>query len=136
MWWHRGKSILETGTPEAQQRAAILGILLVLAGVMFFALFVARGANPGYVVILIIVLLNLIVRIALNQRQTQSEKAKRFAPGQDMYTMIDRMVDDLDEDELAYLRRRLEEQDQTSQGELAQSIDELLDKRAEVRGKD
>jgi ABC-type multidrug transport system fused ATPase/permease subunit len=64
---------------------------------------------------------------------TTAEKRKRALDGLDMYSMIDRLVDDLDEDELDYLRRRLESREQGHDPKLAQSLEALLDQRSETR---
>jgi hypothetical protein len=61
------------------------------------------------------------------------EKQKRELAGGDMYSMIDRLVDDLDEDELDYLRRRLAAREQGRDHKLTQSLEALLDERSEAR---
>lgn len=116
-----------------------LVISLVLAGgFLAFARTSSMVVAP-LVVTIVLGLVFALIRQARQQALAESaatdEKPKRFAPGQDMYTLIDRMVEDLDEQERAYLRRRLDEQEQASEDDLALSMAELLDKRAEVRGK-
>ena len=41
--------------------------------------------------------------------KAKREKAKRVPHGMDMYSMIDRVVGDLDDDEMDYLERRLDD---------------------------
>jgi hypothetical protein len=66
-----------------------------------------------------------------NADQT-TQKQKRAAEGMDMYSLIDRMVSELDEDELTYLRRKLENQPESQQN-FSTSINELLNQRTERR---
>jgi FtsZ-interacting cell division protein ZipA len=85
-------------------------------------------------VILVIMLLMVIPAVILRILWLSgSEKRKRFAEGQDMYSLIDRMVDELDDDELDYLHRRLEEREQKPKHELAESLDDLLTWREDDR---
>lgn len=88
-------------------------------------------AAPTLIVI-VLVAVALIVSILFSpQTKDYSEKRKRRLEGLDMYSMIDRLVDELDGDELAYLRRRLEENEQGKDGELSHSLETLLDERSE-----
>jgi hypothetical protein len=50
-----------------------------------------------------------------------------------MYTLIDRMVGDLNEDEAAYLRRRLDELEAGLQTDLPAEVTDLLDQRKRNR---
>lgn len=131
--------------PVTISTAAAIAISLVISLVLAggFVLF-ARTSSMLVAPLVVTIVLALVFALIRQTRQqalaesaaAADEKPKRFAPGQDMYTLIDRMVDDLDADELAYLRRRLDEQEQASEDNLAQSMAELLEKRAELRGKD
>ena len=130
--------------PQPPARAALVILMgVIIATLLGFGLVVSARAGSSILLMLIIgtVVLGITVMVGFAAQAryraqaaaTADEKPKRFAPGQDMYTMIDRMLDDLDEDELAYLRRRLEEQELVSEDDLVQSMGELLDKRAELR---
>lgn len=84
--------------------------------------------------VIVLVAIALIVSILFGaQAQDAPEKRKRGLEGLDMYSMIDRLVDDLDGDELVYLRRRLEEHEQGKDRELSHSLETLLDERSEER---
>jgi len=125
--------------PQPNTRAALVILMGVMIATMLgFGLISYAGSSSSILMMLIIgtVVLGISVMVGFAaqaryraQAAAADEKPKRFAPGQDMYTLIDRMVDDLDEDERAYLRRRLEEQEQASEDDLVQSMAELLDKR-------
>jgi hypothetical protein len=54
---------------------------------------------------------------------------KRKRSGQDMYKMIDRMVDDLDDEELEYIRGRLEDRETKRQAEPAEELVDLINLR-------
>lgn len=82
---------------------------------------------------LTLLLVSLIPMIALRVTTDQEEKAKRGLEGLDMYTVIDRLVADLDDDEAAYLQRRLDERDAKAKDKLTASLGDLLDQRAESR---
>lgn len=71
------------------------------------------------------------------QYHHDTTKAKRGLDGADMYTLIDRMVDDLDDDEAEYLRRRLDDRERGLQRqETEQSLADLLDQREADRYRD
>ncbi len=90
-------------------------------------------AVPTFVV-LIVVAIALIVSILFGAKSKDSpEKRKRGLEDLDMYSMIDRLVDELDGDELVYLRRRLQEHEQGEDRELRYSLETLLDERSEER---
>ena len=117
-------------TPAAIAISLVISLVLA-GGFVAFARTSSMLVAP-LVVTIVLALVFALIRQTRQQALAESaadEKPKRFAPGQDMYTMIDRMVDDLDEDERAYLRRRLDEQEQASEDDLVQSMAELLDKR-------
>ncbi len=72
---------------------------------------------------------------AVEMPAAETLKRKR-ATGTDMYTLIDRMLTELDEDELIYLRRRLavlEDDDETASTDLATSLEDLLNERQQRR---
>ena len=59
------------------------------------------------------------------------EKRKRRLEGLGMYSMIDRLVKELDGDEIVYLRRQLAEHEHGEDRELSHSLETLLDERSE-----
>ena len=130
--------------PPNSRAALVILMGVLIAGMLGFGLIAFARTTSSILVPLMLGTLVLIISVMVGfasqaryraqAAASTDEKPKRFAPGQDMYTMIDRMVDDLDEDERAYLRRRLEEQDQQVDDDLALSMGELLDKRAALRG--
>lgn len=62
-----------------------------------------------------------------------AEKQKRVSANTDMYSLIDRMVEELDEDEIAYLQQRLSSRLYADKQDLQHSLGELLNQRAENR---
>lgn len=131
--------------PQPNSRAALVILMGVLVSTLLgFGLISYAGSSSSIVMMLIIgtVVLGITVMVGFAAQAryraqaaaATDEKPKRFAPGQDMYSLIDRMLDDLDADEMAYLRRRLDEQEQAAEDDLALSMADLLDKRATYRG--
>lgn len=116
--------------------------LLTIGVASLFAIGIAMMVAPvnnvriiGLVTALPIVLIAVAVVWLLLSRltSTTTAKSKRGLDGLDMYSMIDRMVDDLDDDEAAYLQRRLDQRDGKTKRDLTASLEELLDQRAEDR---
>jgi hypothetical protein len=106
-----------------------LGLISVFAPPSMASLF----AVP-MMIITVLLSIALFVNILFNPGAKDSaEKRKRELDGMDMYSMIDRLVDDLDEDELDYLQRRLEARKQGHDPKLTQSLEALLDERSEAR---
>jgi hypothetical protein len=135
---------LQRGDSVRQSLLENRPVKLVLTGVMVIAfigliqtfvpsLLSGLVAIPT-LMITIFVAIALIVSILFSTpAKDASEKRKRGLEGADMYTMIDRLVDELDGDELVYLRRRLEEHAQGTNRELNHSLETLLDERSEER---
>lgn len=118
--------------------AAGLGMLVITGLIPIFAPALMQGALAiPTVVILIAVTIALVVNIVPDPPQqaaaAASEKRKREMAGADIYSLIDRLVDDLNDDELAYLRKRLEGREQEHDHELSHSLEALLDERSETR---
>jgi hypothetical protein len=111
---------------------AVGALVAILFGMMLSVESPIVAATIG-VILAMVVCAGLVVWVFSQQKNTQAEKAKRGLDGLDMYSLIDRLVDEIDDDEAAYLRRRLEERDHTPQQEVAASIEELLDKRAQEK---
>ncbi len=126
-------------SPERRRR-----IKLVFIGVIFAALLgVLPGVAPrifagttAFPVMMFAFFASLAVAsvFAGSRRSSEpGEKRKRGLDGEDMYTLIDRMVDELDEDEVDYLYRRLDQREHGSKNDVAESLGELLDQREEYR---
>jgi hypothetical protein len=90
-------------------------------------------AVPTLMVIVLVAIALLVSILFGTQPKDASEKRKRQLEGLEMYSMIDRLFNDLDGDELVYLRRRLEEREQGKGREFSQSLETLLEERAEER---
>jgi hypothetical protein len=84
---------------------------------------------PVWGILSLVIVVLVVVGVFAANRESSAQKRKRGLDGLDMYTLIDRMVDDLDEDELAYLRRRLERKD----NDLPDKMADLLDQREQER---
>ena len=123
--------------PQKQRMRVIALGLATLCAIGLLLLIVQFGEiNPGTITVLIVVI-GLIVMLATlilaANNQIAQDKPKRGLAGQDMYSLIDRMVEELDEDEAAYLQRRLDERENKTKNDLAVSLEELLDHRAQAR---
>ncbi|MCB9454036.1 MAG: hypothetical protein H6672_21595 [Anaerolineaceae bacterium] len=127
---------------DAKRRTKImlalgLGVLALGGFVLMFLMESGALFTPVlFIIIGVIVLLAILApMIALaqqNQRKQTAEatKAKRGLDGTDMYSLIDRMVDDLDEDEAAYLRRRLDDRERGLKRDATKdALADLLDER-------
>lgn len=116
--------------PKTTFKAASLGALVSVFVVILIFMIIPRmsaGMMMGMGVIIVILLLTFIPAIILNLRGDTAEKPKR--EGQDIFALIDRMVDDLDEDELDYLRRRLTERTSEEKQAATETMDALLAQR-------
>ena len=109
--------------------AVFLGLLVML---------LARAGSAGmFVVATAIVMIGVAFSLYIvtnRQRYSADEqfKRKRGEAG-DMYTLIDRLVAELDEDERAYLLNRLDTTEPDEQIDLADMAADLLDRREEDR---
>ena len=92
--------------------------------------------SAGFMIFAIVTILlsiyaaGLAALVRRNQEQNPAQKRKRGGEA-DMYGLIDRLVNELDEGERAYLRQRLEETDSetTDDDDLTTSLKNLLDSR-------
>jgi hypothetical protein len=124
-----------------QKRALVAVMLgLVVAMLLGVSLLVIRYVGNPFPIIAvgvggILVLLMVVTLTAsfFSQASTQTAKRKRGLDGLDMYSLIDRLVEDLDEEEMAYLRHRLDDRESSSPDELPEVIDDLLSQRTEDR---
>jgi hypothetical protein len=127
--------------PQRQKRALAAVMLgLVITMLLGVSLLVIRAGGTAFPIIAVgvgaILVLLMGVMLAANfpsQASPQVAKRKRGLDGLDMYSLIDRLVDDLDEDEMAYLQRRLDERESGSPDRLPEVIDDLLSQRTEDR---
>ncbi len=134
--------IVDDSAPSSSPRVRALK-LLALGVASLFAIGIVMMVNPvagnvrviGLVAALPVLMIAVSVVWLLLSRltPTSTAKGKRGLDGLDMYSMIDRMVDDLDDDEAAYLQRRLDEREGKAKHDLTASLEELLDQRAEDR---
>ena len=121
----------------------VVGLGAITAiGLMFMLVMPATGGSTPWLLIMITAILLLIIPlIMLISRNTPGEKqskakGKRGLEGLDMYSVIDRLVDDLDGDEAAYLQRRLDEREAKKKDDLTVSLDEVLNQRAQDKQQD
>ena len=120
--------------PEGRRRIIWFSAALLSMVVGLFLVF-TRGFMPGRSLVVIAVVM-LVAAIAglialaygLSRPRAEKTKPKREL---DMYSVMDRMVDDLDDDELAYLQHKLDERRHVKNDDLAQSIESLLDRRSQ-----
>lgn len=132
----------DSGNDPRTQKRALVGVVLGLVIMMLLgmSLLAIRAGGTAFPIIAVAVgiILVLFVGIMLaatvfSQASSQVAKRKRGLDGLDMYSLIDRLVDDLDEDEMAYLQRRLDERDSSSPDELSGAVEGLLNQRTEDR---
>ena len=114
--------------------AAVIGVLLAVG----LALAVgsdaaARTLAPRMVAVLVLAVVFVSVVFGLSRLSQRTDEAKPKRDGPDMYTLIDDLVDDLDDDEADYLRRRLDDRDRGTRADLLAAADDLLEQRAERR---
>ena len=111
--------------------AVIIGLALITGSVpgiensSLAKIVIAIAITP----LLAVLMMTIVGRLAPQPKQG----VKRDLEGLDMYTVIDRLVEDLDEDEVAYLQRRLEEREFKAKNELTETVADLLDQRADQR---
>jgi hypothetical protein len=132
----------ENTDSRARMLTALIVGIAVAAGIMLLLAADGGGDASSFVPFIFIFFLPWL--IAAKQRRQQKAqpyqekaKVKRGLDGLDMYTLIDRMVDDLDDDEAGYLRRRLDNRENRLQREdTAGSLADLLDQRETDRYQD
>ena len=115
----------------------ILTIILTIAGIMFgaaitTAIMIDDATSIDVLVISFLVFLGIALAYAFATREkgtTPVQEKRKRAPYADVCALIDRLVDKLDADEMAYLRRRLEEHENSSPADAAQTLEMLLDER-------
>jgi hypothetical protein len=116
--------------PRMRTRAK-LSLIIGLTVAVLIPLLFRSGASalfPWVIFTLVIMGIAGLMAVFVIQRSAQ-ETEKRKREGVDMYSLIDRLVDDLDEDEAAYLRRRLDDRERG----LEETLKETLDRREDDR---
>lgn len=108
--------------------ALVVGVLVATSDAAQFQRTILPILVSGFFMALT---LGSLIFIAIKQPGGAQEKPKR--DGLDMYMLIDRLVDDLDDDEADYLRRRLDERERDVKRDLADEALNVLDRRAENR---
>jgi len=127
--------------PQSRKRTLVgvlLGlVIMMLLGVSLLAIRAGGTAFPIIAVavgIILVLFVGVMVAVSVfSQASSQVAKRKRGLDGLDMYSLIDRLVDDLDDDEMAYLLRRLDERDSRLPDELPEAVASLLNQRTEDR---
>lgn len=123
-------------SPNRRQAVKMIFVGLFLAVGVGLLLVFTRGlmsAPALFMVIAGMVVLAVAALFVLANGAAEKDKRKRGLDGLDMYTLIDRLVDDLDDDEAAYLQRRLDERQTAEKDDLAQSVESLLERRSQDR---
>ena len=108
----------------------------VASGEVGLLLAAVETRSAGFMIFAIVTILlsiyaaGLAALVRRNQEQNPAQKRKRGGEA-DMYGLIDRLVNELDEGDRAYLRQRLEETDSetTDDDDLTTSLKNLLDSR-------
>lgn len=120
-----------------QQRNLLIVVAMTIAVILGGVLLIGRGGNtPIMVMIMLTVMMVMAFMVKLRRGlplDSGNDKRKRTLPGQDMYSLIDRLVDDLDEDELDYLQQRLRDRMVDEPNPLPEDLDAALDRRAADR---
>lgn len=111
---------------------------LVAFGLMFVLLMRSNVPTTpwlliGFLAPVVIIVTVIFLFARRSDAADDDAKAKRGLEGLDLYSVIDRLVDDLDDDEAAYLQRRLDERDAKNKNDLTVSLDDLLERRAQDR---
>jgi hypothetical protein len=132
-WKRRGETSMTTKTTRLLIAGLGLALLAALIPVLAPGLMTGALAIPTMMTIVVVTIILLMSIISGAREKDAPEKRKRGLEGQDFHSVIDRLVDELDEDELAYLRKRLEEREQGRRPELTHSLEALLDERSETQ---
>lgn len=133
----RGDSVRKALNENRPLKLILTGLMIIvfIGLIQTFVPSLLSGlvAVPTLMVIVLVAIALFVSILFGAQTKDFPEKRKRRPEGLDMYSMIDRLVDELDGDELIYLRRRLEEHEQGQDRELNHSLETLLDERSEER---
>lgn len=116
----RWRKLIGLGLGTAIALSVGVGLLLARTG--------AIVGMPVWGIAALIMVLALVGLFVIS-RERSVQKRKRGLDGLDMYSLIDRMVDDLDDDELDYLQQRLAQKAH----HLPEQMADLLEQREEAR---
>ena len=115
-------------------KAFFAALAVMLAGGVLLVFSADSGDTPVAVFIFALAVIGIAVSVAaLVVTRLAPAKSKRGLAGLDMYTMIDRLVDDLDDDEAAYVQRRLDEREAKQKDNLTLSLNDLLEQRTQEK---
>jgi hypothetical protein len=111
---------------------AALVPLLIIALISVFVPTLMQGflVVPTSMILLLLSIALIVNALFITRTKDASEKRKRELENVDMYSMIDRLLEDLDNDEIEYLRQRLEARGDDRH--LTKSLETLLDKRSQA----
>lgn len=131
----------ETTTGQPQRplglKLLIIGLAMIFAAAtaMMFSAGAGDSAALSLIMMFAVAMIGsgVVSLIMARTAPLQKQKTKRGLEGLDLYTVIDRLVDDLDDDEAAYLRRRLDERDAQQKDDLTLTVGEMLEQRARDR---
>src|SRR5579871_1817663 len=95
------------------QYAFFLALIILIAAIIAMIwqpqILDVRVIKTAVVLDLILMVSSILLFARSHMNVDAAEKRKRGLEGLDMYSVIDRLVADLDEDEAVYLQRRLDE---------------------------
>lgn len=122
-------------TPQTTALKVLFATLAMLVAGGIAIIFDAGLARmPVILFFFVVAILAVVGSVAVLVATRMSQpKTKRGLEGLDLYSVIDRLVDDIDDDEAAYLQRKLDERKAKNRDDLTVSLDELLDQRAQNR---
>ncbi|MCC6804389.1 MAG: hypothetical protein IT319_16015 [Anaerolineae bacterium] len=122
-------------TPQTTALKVLFAVMAMLIAGGIAIMFNAGFAETPVVLFFLVVAILAIVGAVgvLVSARMSTPKTKRGLEGLDLYSVIDRLVDDIDDDEAAYLQRKLDERKAKNRDDLTVSLDELLDQRAQNR---
>jgi ABC-type transport system involved in cytochrome bd biosynthesis fused ATPase/permease subunit len=115
-------------SPDTRPALVALVLALMITVSILLALISAWGAGSALLPVILLVLLVAIVPLVFMFVRGQPA-GKRKRSGQDTYKMIDHMVDDLDDEELEYVRGRLEDRQTKQKADLSEDMVDLINLR-------
>lgn len=123
----------QPGNRRSAKLAMVLGLVIaMLLGALLFAMRSMSGAMMP-IILAVAVAIMLVVIAVLVVRAMPSDKAKHEIAEGDMYSLIDRMLPELDANERLYLQRKLDEMEAGKLHETPEELGALLDERIRER---
>jgi hypothetical protein len=126
-----GQSLGDSRTFKVVIAGLVPLLIIVLISTFVPALTQDVLIAPTSIILLLLTVALLVNALSPTRAKDPAEKRKRELENVDMYSMIDRLIDDLDEDEIEYLRQRLKARGDNRH--LTKSLETLLDERSEGR---